>query len=160
MTHIPWVKQCVKVHTKWCVKMHGMHPEKYWGVLSSAAGHWSLKKCQVGKWIRKFKKKNRRMTKKKELHPPAGIFASCGFSWGTQKVWKARLGWSKLAGCVSPDLCSWQTLDPCSWPLGKLYTYRSIHPHHLNETIMQLDSLKSFKIVENSKYWAGHYSLL
>ena len=108
-----------------------------------------------------LKKKNRRMTKKKkELHPPAGIFASCGFSWGTQKVWKARLGWSKLAGCVSPDLCSWQTLDPCSWPLGKLYTYRSIHPHHLNETIMQLDSLKSFKIVENSKYWAGHYSLL
>lgn len=25
---------------------------------------------------------------------------------------------------------------------------------------MQLESLKSFKIVENSKYWAGHYSFL
>ena len=58
---------------------------------------------------------------------------------------------------MSPALCNWQSLVLCSLPLGELYTYRSIHPH-LNETTMQLESLKSCKIVENPEYWAGHYS--
>lgn len=90
--------------------MHGMHSEKYWGVLYLVAGHLSLKKRQVGKWIQKLKKKKiRRMTKKKKkksfIHLPESLLV-VGSLREYRRSGKLCLAGSKQAGCVSPALCN------------------------------------------------------
>lgn len=89
--------------------MHGMHSEKYWGVLYLVAGHSSLKKCQVGKWIRKFKKKENQNDKKKKkkrfIHLPESLLV-VGSLREYRRSGKLCLAGSKQAGCVSPALCN------------------------------------------------------
>ena len=89
--------------------MHGMHPEKYWGVLSSVAGHLSLKKCQVGKWIRKFKKKQENDTQKKSfIHLPESLLVV------------GSLGEHRRSGKLGLAGASWQVVCLLLCVTGKL----------------------------------------